>query len=74
MLITGSLRSASFHALSFSIALKRDKPDVMDAWIIDGRLTAEMGENITIARLRSPQYCIFRGEEEQVEALFEIDP
>jgi len=46
----------------------------MDAWIIDGRLTAEMGENITIARLRSPQYCIFRGEEEQVEALFEIDP
>ena len=64
-----------FPALSFSIALKRDKPGIVGAWIIEARLTAKLSKSIMIARSHSPQYCVFsKDEKEGVEVLFEIDP
>jgi len=64
-----------FPTLSFSIVLVKDKPDIVGAWIIDSRLTADLGgKNIMIARSHTPQYCILRGEEEKVELAFEMDP
>jgi len=51
----------ALSSLTFSIALKQDKLGVEGVWIVDGSLTTEVGGGMTITRIRSPHYCVFRG-------------